>query len=149
MRASTLVLIFVLPISVLLNILFVHHTSLGFLGSPVAISITYWLAFALLCLLTYLSPTHRRNGTWDGLQFKTVSDFRSCMSFLGLAVPGILMVGTEWYVPLPSPFTLEVTCAVQGCLRNRGSCSGKTWGSSARCSVYHHDGRSKCVKVRR
>lgn len=98
MRASTLVLITVLPINILLNIVFIYHTPLGFLGAPVAISITYWLAFALLCLFTYFSPTHRRNRTWGGLQPKAVMDYKSCVDFLKLAIPGMLMVGTEWYV---------------------------------------------------
>lgn len=96
MRASTLVLILVLPINILLNIMFIYYTPLGFLGSPVAISITYWLAFSLLCLFAYLSPTHKRNGTWGGFQLKTVIDLKSCIDFLQLAIPGILMVGTEW-----------------------------------------------------
>ena len=100
MRASTFVLIMVLPINVLLNIFFIHYTSLGFLGSPVAISITYWLAFAILCLFTYFSPTHQLNGTWGGLQLQTVLDVKSCVAFLKLAIPGMLMVGTEWYVAL-------------------------------------------------
>ena len=100
MRASTLVLIAVLPINVLLNIAFIHYTSLGFLGSPVAISITYWLAFALLCLFTYLSPTHSLNGTWGGIQLQTVLDIKSCVAFLQLAIPGMFMVGTEWSVLL-------------------------------------------------
>jgi multidrug resistance protein, MATE family len=100
MRASTIVLIMVLPVNVLLNILFVHSASLGLLGSPLAISITYWLAFTLLIVLTSLSPTHRRNQTWGGFDFKTVLDFKSCVDFLKLALPGILMVGTEWYVSM-------------------------------------------------
>ncbi|EKM53264.1 uncharacterized protein PHACADRAFT_163546 [Phanerochaete carnosa HHB-10118-sp] len=96
MRASTVVLIAVLPVNVLLNILLVHHTPLGFFGSPLALSISYWLAFFLLVILTIMSPTHRRNGTWGGLDLVTVLDFRSCFEFLKLAIPGILMVGTEW-----------------------------------------------------
>ncbi|OBZ68673.1 putative transporter C11D3.06 [Grifola frondosa] len=96
MRASTYVLLMVAPVNLALNVFFVHYTSLGFLGSPVAISITYWLCFLLLILVTYLSPTHRRNETWDGIQPGAVFDPRSCWTFLKLAIPGILMVGTEW-----------------------------------------------------
>ncbi|GJE92473.1 MATE family efflux transporter [Phanerochaete sordida] len=96
MRASTMVLIAVLPINILVNILLVHNTSLGFLGSPLALSISYWLAFIFLVLFTAFSPTHRKNGTWGGLDLATVLDVRSCIDFLKLAIPGILMVGTEW-----------------------------------------------------
>ncbi|KAI0366659.1 MATE efflux family protein [Pilatotrama ljubarskyi] len=96
MRASTYVLLIVAPVNVALNVLLVHHTPLGLLGSPMAISITYWLCFLLLILFTYLSPTHRKNGTWAGLQPAVVFDLSSCFYFLKLAVPGVLMVGTEW-----------------------------------------------------
>ena len=98
MRASTIVLILLLPVNILLNVLLIHVASLGLLGSPLAISITYWLAFTLLAILTYFSPTHRRNQTWGGIHLRTVLDFHSCMDFLKLAIPGIFMVGTEWYI---------------------------------------------------
>ncbi|KAI0923315.1 hypothetical protein AcV7_005865 [Taiwanofungus camphoratus] len=96
MRASTYVLLMVAPVNLALNIFFVHHTSLGLLGSPTAISITYWLCFLLLILVTHLSPTHRRNQTWAGFHLASVFDIRSCAYFLKLAIPGIFMVGTEW-----------------------------------------------------
>ena len=96
MRLSTYVLVAIAPVNLGLNIFFVHYTSLGLLGAPLAISITYWLCFFLILLLTYLSPTHRRNGTWAGFQPAAVLDIGSCVYFLKLAIPGILMVGTEW-----------------------------------------------------
>lgn len=98
MRASTYVLLLVAPVNVALNVVLVHHTSLGVLGAPLAISITFWLCFFLLVLFTYLSPTHHKNGTWAGLQPAVVFDVGSCIYFLKLAIPGILMVGTEWCV---------------------------------------------------
>jgi len=102
MRASTVVLIIVSPINLALNIFFVHYTSLRMLGCPVALSITYWLCFILLVLTTSLSPEHKANATWGGLQLQAVINPTSCIDFLKLALPGILMVGTEWYV-VPSP----------------------------------------------
>ncbi|KAI8978868.1 MOP flippase [Trametes punicea] len=96
MRASTYVLLTVTPVNVALNILLVHYTHLGLLGSPLAISITFWLSFLLLIILTCLSPTHHKNGTWAGLQPGAVLDFGSCCYFLKLAIPGVFMVGTEW-----------------------------------------------------
>jgi len=101
MGASTIVLAVISPINVALNIALIHYTTLGLLGSPVALSITYWLSFFLLMLITYVSPSHTRNGTWGGIQPTTVMDIRSCFLFLKLAVPGILMVGTEWSVFKP------------------------------------------------
>ncbi|TFK69093.1 MOP flippase [Pluteus cervinus] len=96
MGASTLVLAVVFPINIALNVYLIHNTPLGLLGSPVALSITYWLMFALLGLLTCLNPAHKRNATWGGFNMKIVLDPRSCYEFLKLALPGILMVGTEW-----------------------------------------------------
>ncbi|KAJ7272572.1 MOP flippase [Mycena haematopus] len=96
MGASTGVLIVVFPINVALNIFLIHYTSFGILGSPLALSLTYWLCFGLLGVWTWLSPAHKQNATWAGLQPSAVFHPRSCYLFLKLAIPGILMVGTEW-----------------------------------------------------
>lgn len=98
MRAATYVLLAVAPVNLALNVYFVHFTRLGLLGAPLAISLTFWLCFALLACVTAWSPTHRRNGTWAGFRPAVVLDPGSCYDFLKLAVPGILMVGTEWCV---------------------------------------------------
>lgn len=100
MGGSTVVLMIISPINAALNIGLIHYTSLGVLGSPAALSITYWMSFLLLALYTYFSPTHRQNGTWGGIQLEAVIDVRSCYVFLELALPGILMVGTEWSVSI-------------------------------------------------
>lgn len=97
MRASTVVLLLVFPINVGVTIALIHHTPLGLLGSPLALSLTYWLSFGLLSLYAAFSPTVRANDTWAGFQLKTILDPRSCWIFLKLAIPGICMVGTEWY----------------------------------------------------
>ncbi|KAI0079475.1 MOP flippase [Panus rudis PR-1116 ss-1] len=96
MRAATIVLVTVAPINIGLNVVLVHHTRLALLGSALAISITYWIAFCLLSVFTALSPMHKANRTWGGLCLGVALNFRSCMTFLKLAIPGILMVGTEW-----------------------------------------------------
>ncbi|KAH9009905.1 MOP flippase [Lactarius pseudohatsudake] len=96
MDASTYVLIIISPINVALNIYFVHYTRFGIYGSPIALSLTFWLAFLFLIMYTACSPTHTRNQTWGGIQLHAVLDARACVAFLKLAIPGILMVGTEW-----------------------------------------------------
>lgn len=96
MGASTIILAIVSPINILLHLWLIHHTSLGILGSPLALSITYWICFLLLGVLTYFSQKHRENGTWGGIRLGEVLSFTSCYQFLQLAIPGILMVGTEW-----------------------------------------------------
>ncbi|KAF8058178.1 mate-domain-containing protein [Lyophyllum atratum] len=93
MRASTIVLLFVFPLNVALNVWLIHGTSLGLLGSP--------------CTFHHLLA-HLENGAWAGFQVKTVLDFRSCYSFLRLAIPGILMVGTGW-----SAFEIVALAAVR------------------------------------
>ncbi|KAI0253650.1 MATE efflux family protein [Lactifluus subvellereus] len=62
----------------------------------IALSLTYWLAFLFLIMYTAWSPTHTRNQTWGGLQLRATLDPRSCVTFLKLALPGILMVESEW-----------------------------------------------------
>lgn len=97
MDASTYVLILISPINVALNIYFVHYTRFGITGSPIALSLTFWLAFLFLIMYTACSPTHTRNQTWGGIQLRAaLLDGRACVEFLKLALPGILMVGTEW-----------------------------------------------------
>jgi|SRR6266702_1373843 len=102
MGASTYVLIIISPINVALNIYFVHYTRFGINGSPIALSLTFWFAFLFLIMYTACSPTHTRNQTWGGIQLHAVLDARACVAFLKLALPGILMVGTEWCVS-PTP----------------------------------------------
>lgn len=96
MKAATWVLIMVSPINIALNVFLVHYTPLGMLGCPVALSITYWSAFFLLIAVTSMSSVHKQNATWGGFQPKAVFNIESCIEFLKLALPGILMVGTEW-----------------------------------------------------
>ncbi|TFY70742.1 hypothetical protein EVG20_g2271 [Dentipellis fragilis] len=96
MRGSTIVLVIVSPLNAALNIVLVHYTPLGYLGSALALSLMYWVAFALLAIYAWLSPTHQHNNTWGGIRPRQVFDFHNCLLFLKLALPGILMVGTEW-----------------------------------------------------
>ncbi|KAI0050778.1 MATE efflux family protein [Auriscalpium vulgare] len=96
MDAATYVLFVLSPVNIALNIYLVHYTPLAMTGSPVALSITFWLAFFTLSLYAAYSPSHKRNGTWGGLQLRAALEPKSCIIFLKLALPGILMVGTEW-----------------------------------------------------
>jgi len=98
MSGATTILIVMFPINIALNVVLIHYTPLGLLGSPAALSITYWMCFILLGFYTYHSPEHSCNATWGGLQPKVVFDLKGCILFLKLALPGIIMVGTEWSV---------------------------------------------------
>ncbi|KAF9529009.1 MOP flippase [Crepidotus variabilis] len=94
--AATSVLIVVFPLNLGLNVLLVHYTSLRILGAAWAVTLTYWLCFALLATWTSRSTAHSSHGTWGGFHFKAALEPRGCYEFLKLAIPGILMVGTEW-----------------------------------------------------
>lgn len=85
-----------LPVNVVLNIYLVHHTSLGYLGAPVAMTISYWLCFGVLVIFSIYSPSLRKNETWGGVQLRAALNPKDVTAFLKLAVPGIIMVGTEW-----------------------------------------------------
>jgi hypothetical protein len=98
MDASTYVLVLITPINIALNVYFVHHTDLGLYGSPIALAFTFTFAFFFLIIYTAYSPTHTLNKTWGGLRLRAALDARSCFTFLQLALPGILMFGSEWYV---------------------------------------------------
>lgn len=104
MDASTYVLILITPINIALNLYFVLCTDFGIYGSPIALSFTFSFAFFFLIIYTAYSPTHTRNQTWGGLQLRAALDARSCIAFLKLALPGILMVGTEWCVSFQKRF---------------------------------------------
>ncbi|KAG6809774.1 hypothetical protein H0H92_014791 [Tricholoma furcatifolium] len=43
-----------------------------------------------------MSPKHAQNAAWGGFRLDIFLDIQGCWSFLRLALPGILMVGTEW-----------------------------------------------------
>ncbi|KAL8281045.1 hypothetical protein RQP46_006403 [Phenoliferia psychrophenolica] len=91
MHASTMVLAFTSPLNVLLNYLLIYRTDLGFLGAPLATSATYWISFGLLCAYCKYVQGSECWGGWS----------RQCLQrvrpFMGLALPGILHVGTEWW----------------------------------------------------
>ena len=96
MRLPTIILAIASPINILLNIWLVHFTDMRVLGSAMALTLTYWLSFILLGVATATSAKHKENGTWGGLQIRAALDFESCVSFWKLAIPGIIMVETEW-----------------------------------------------------
>jgi len=96
MDASTYVLVLITPINIALNVYFVHHTDFGLYGSPIALAFTFSFAFFFLIIYTAYSPTHTRNKTWGGLRLRAVLEPRSCLTFIKLAFPGILMFGSEW-----------------------------------------------------
>lgn len=82
------------PVSVLLNWLLVKgpdSVRLGFLGAPLASSLSYWLLFLILLCYAYCAgPRH----AWAGVSWAIVQDLGEVWRF-GLA--GILSTCSEWY----------------------------------------------------
>src|SRR5437660_3924035 len=93
MKASTYVLIICCPINIILNYALVWYQpiSLGFIGAPIATSITYWLMFILMIIYIKFINGYQAWGGW------TCMAFRDWLPFLRLALPGLIMVCAEWW----------------------------------------------------
>ena len=93
MKTSTKLLMFVAPIHVLNNYLLVWSPTIGigFLGSPLASCITYWLMF--LGLVVYISFSKAREA-WGGFDWRCI---QGISEFYKLAIPSIAMVCCDWW----------------------------------------------------
>ncbi|KAF9285861.1 hypothetical protein BGZ68_003522 [Mortierella alpina] len=93
MHASTYVLLIVSPINVVLNYMLVwnKYIGIGYIGAPIATSISYWTM--LILLLVYIRFVDGYQG-WGGW---SMDAFTGWPAFLKLAIPGVLMVCTEWW----------------------------------------------------
>ncbi|KAI8377930.1 mate-domain-containing protein [Radiomyces spectabilis] len=93
MEASTYALFVTSPINLGLNYLFVYCRpfQLGFIGAPLATSCSYWLMLCFLLIYIYYCRGYEAWGGW------TRECLRDWWPFLRLAIPGILMVCTEWW----------------------------------------------------
>ncbi|KAG0149219.1 hypothetical protein CROQUDRAFT_669301 [Cronartium quercuum f. sp. fusiforme G11] len=89
MHVSTIVLIIVSPINVLLNWIFI--SKLGFRGAALGTTITYWLAFSIICVVGRLMGGGKAWGGWSR------KCFESLWPMFKLSIAGFLMVGTEWW----------------------------------------------------
>ncbi|KAG9327312.1 hypothetical protein KVV02_007088 [Mortierella alpina] len=93
MHASTYVLLIVSPINIVLNYMLVwnKYIGIGYIGAPIATSISYWTM--LILLLVYIRFVDGYQG-WGGW---SMDAFTGWPAFLKLAIPGVLMVCTEWW----------------------------------------------------
>ncbi|KAK3809517.1 MAG: mate-domain-containing protein [Benniella sp.] len=113
MHASTYVLLIVSPLNFLLTYLLVwnKYIGMGFIGAPIATSIAYWTMLLLFLLYIRFVDGYQGWGGWS----------RDCLTgwsvFLKLAVPGIMMVCTEWWafevVSLAASYLGTVSLAAQ------------------------------------
>ncbi|KAF9917360.1 hypothetical protein BX616_001262 [Lobosporangium transversale] len=93
MHASTLVLLIASPINVILNYALVwnKYIGIGYIGAPIATSISYWNMLILLLLYVRFVDGYQGWGGW------TRDSLTGWPAFMKLAIPGILMVCTEWW----------------------------------------------------
>ncbi|KAI8069374.1 MATE efflux family protein [Gongronella butleri] len=90
MNAGSYVLMICSPINLGINYVFIYALDYGFIGAPIATSITYWLMFALL--IAYIRFVEGSAG-WGGFSRKAFDHWRP---FLKLVGTGTIMVATEW-----------------------------------------------------
>ncbi|KAJ4726336.1 Protein DETOXIFICATION [Melia azedarach] len=70
----------------------VHHTSLGFKGASLAVSVSLWISMILLVI--YVLCAKKLENTWKGFSFKS---FSFIFTNLKLAVPSAAMVCLEYW----------------------------------------------------
>ncbi|KAF9178618.1 hypothetical protein BGZ51_007616 [Haplosporangium sp. Z 767] len=113
MHASTYVLLIASPINVVLNYVLVwnKYIGIGYIGAPIATSISYWNM--LILLLLYIRFVDGYQG-WGGWTRDSLTGWRA---FLKLALPGVMMVCTEWWafevVSLAASYLGTVALAAQ------------------------------------
>jgi MATE family multidrug resistance protein len=113
MHACTYVLLIASPINVALNYALVwnKYIGIGYIGAPLATSISYWNM--LILLLIYIRFVDGYQG-WGGWTKDSLTGWRE---FLKLALPGVMMVCTEWWafevVSLAASYLGTVALAAQ------------------------------------
>lgn len=99
MHASTVVLLIACPMNMVLNYYLVWSESvgIGYIGAAIATSISQWVM--LILLLVYIRFVNGHQG-WGGWTWDAFTGWRE---FLGLAIPGIIMVCSErWALSMVS-----------------------------------------------
>lgn len=93
MHASTYVLLICFPINLTLNYFLVWnpYTSLGFIGAPITVSITYSLcALGMILYIKYINGSQ----CWGGFNKNCLTRW---IPFIQLAIPGVIMICAEWW----------------------------------------------------
>ncbi|KAI8147723.1 mate-domain-containing protein [Fennellomyces sp. T-0311] len=152
MQASTYVLMIASPLNFGLNYLLVHGQpwNLGFIGAPLATSISYWVMLVLILL--YIRNV-RGSEAWGGWSREAWTGW---WPFLRLALPGILMVCSEWWAfelaALAASYLGTIDLAAQSILLTLGSATYTIpYGISVAASnrVGNSLGESFAVKAKR
>src|SRR2546423_14623642 len=96
MKAPTYVLMICCPINFVLNYTLVswEPMALGFIGAPIATTITNWLI--MIFSILYIKYIDGMEG-WGGWSSESLQDW---MPMIRLAIPGILTSLADWWVCL-------------------------------------------------
>ncbi|KAI8143544.1 mate-domain-containing protein [Fennellomyces sp. T-0311] len=95
-HASTFTLLLCSPLNVFINYLFVYNCDLGFIGAAVGTSVTHWIMlFMLLGIMHIIGDNKSKNAQWDLLPIHRRA-FTEWKPFLGMAISGMLALGTEY-----------------------------------------------------
>lgn len=97
-HASTIVLFICAPLNALMNYFLVwdKRVGIGYLGAPLSVAINYWLmALGLLFYTLFTKEESNPMKCWSGL-IKPHQVFKNWRKMVNLALPGILMVETEF-----------------------------------------------------
>ncbi|CAR29748.1 hypothetical protein ZYGR_0AD04320 [Zygosaccharomyces rouxii] len=97
-HASTMVLFICAPLNAFMNYILVwnERIGIGYLGAPLSVSINCWLmALGLLLYTIFTKEEVRPLKCWNGI-IKPNQIFKNWKKMLNLALPGILMVETEF-----------------------------------------------------
>lgn len=97
-HASTVVLFVCAPLNALMNYVLVwdERIGIGYLGAPLSVSINCWLmAIGLILYTIFTKQEVRPLKCWNGI-IKPHQVFKNWKKMLNLALPGIIMVETEF-----------------------------------------------------
>ncbi|KAI9490464.1 mate-domain-containing protein [Zychaea mexicana] len=95
-HASTLTLLVCSPLNMLITYLFVYEFDLGFIGAPIAASLTHWIMLFVLLGIMYVVGDGKTKQTKWGLLPIHRRAFEQWKPFLALAIPGVLSLGSEY-----------------------------------------------------
>eukprot|EP00731_Ephydatia_muelleri_P026417 Em0018g517a len=79
-------------LAVTLHVVMIYGLKLGFMGAPIAMTITY--IFSPLIMLVYLWKTKAYEKTWSGWSWDSLTGW---WSFVRLGLPGLLVNCFEWW----------------------------------------------------
>jgi MATE family multidrug resistance protein len=93
--------------------------SFGFVGSPIALSITYSLMS--LTLVLYVKFV-KGSEAWGGLDIKEMLNTRRIIEYVKLGIPGVVMVCSEWWafeiIALAAGLLGDIALAAQSVVLN-------------------------------